>query len=244
MLQPSPKTQALITARLKKFWGYGSLDAHAWCIGMEEGLSPHVSDAELLTRLESTQGRVTVDMRTDMQRVHDHMQWFTPHPKIQPSWKYPIALYLHFTTGNPSAKEERRAFQEKILGDVRHKQLAVLELMPLPSQKADERTWRYGATGVPGLESRSAYIAEYKSARVLALSLLIKKHTPALVIFYSLTYFDDWCAVMSAKPKRITHEMYATTIGKTTFCIIPQGVYRGMSYKRIDAFAKKIRQLK
>ena len=39
-------TSDILQDRIKNFWGYGSLDAKVWFVGMEEGLGPTV-DTEL-----------------------------------------------------------------------------------------------------------------------------------------------------------------------------------------------------
>src|SRR5215813_13065504 len=57
--------------RLENFWGYGSLDAPVWFVGMEEGLSNGGEDY-LPARFAATNGKALVDIRRDMINVKDH----------------------------------------------------------------------------------------------------------------------------------------------------------------------------
>lgn len=99
----------------------------------------------------------------------------------------------------------------------------------------------YKKYGVSGLDSRKEYLATYKHGRVQELKRLIQLHAPKFVIFYSLGYLPEWTEIIGEMPKEITPQMYFVKKGDTAFCILPQGVAFGMSYKRLYEFAEIIK---
>jgi hypothetical protein len=230
----------LIEERIKNFWGYGSLEATTWFVGMEEGLDANATQEQLIARFKSAHGKVTVDMRRDMQEVKDHIRWFCPNPPIQQSWKYPIALFLYLKNKRMPTKEEIRKYQSESVGDDILKETVAIELMPLPSNKAHQSSWKYGDVDVVGLTTRDEYLKTHKPARVKKLTELLKKHGPKYVIFYSLTYLKEWTDVIGVTPTEVTKGMYIAKVDNTLCCIIPQGAYPGMSYERIHELAEKV----
>lgn len=230
----------LIEERIKNFWGYGSLEATTWFIGMEEGLDSNATQEQLIARFKSAHGKATVDMRRDMQEVKDHIRWFSPNPPIQQSWKYPIALYLYLKNKRVPTTEEIREYQSKSLGDDLLKETVAIELMPLPSNKAHQSTWKYSDVDVVGLITRDEYLKTYKPERVKKLAKLLKEYRPKYAIFYSKTYFEDWANVIGVTPKEVTEGMYLAKVDNTLCCVIPQGSYPGMSYKRVYEFVEEI----
>lgn len=233
-------TSNLIQNRIKNFWGYGSLNAPVWYVGMEEGLGPTTDTEELEIRFKAADGKITVDMRKDMAHLVGHMKWFQKNSPIQATWKYPIALYLYLKNHRIPTKEDIREHQGLILGDKEKKESTTIELMPLPSQKAHESTWLYKKYGVIGLDTRKEYLNTYKPKRVKELKNLIEKYSPKLVIFYSIEYLPEWTEIIGQKPKEITKQMYYIQKEETNFCILPQGASFGMSYKRLYEYADKI----
>jgi hypothetical protein len=225
--------------RLKNFWGYGSLDAPTWFIGMEEGLGDGIEHIE--KRFRAADGKATVDMRNDMKEVEDHIRWFQQNAPIQSTWKYPIALYLYLKNGTAPSTDEIREYQALRLGDTTLKETVGLELMPLPSTKADQSTWIYDTLNIPGLATRAEYLNTYKSERTQKLRELLHTHRPSLVIMYSLTYLPDWTEVIGKKPLEVTKGMYLAEADGIAYCIIPQSASFGMSYARLYEFAEKVR---
>lgn len=231
----------LIQWRLEKFWGYGNLSAPVWFVGMEEGLS-NGGEEYLEARFGATYEKITADIRRDMGAVRDHMLWFRkrsgvyPYP-IQSTIKYPIALYLRLKKKTEPSKFDISKFQGEEFGDG---DTCALELMPLPSNKATEATWLYRNYGSLGLSSRSQYIERYKQKRVRELRELARQRRPELVIFYSVSYLDDWQTVAGLKLNPITRQMYFSRNDQTSFCVIPQGVAFGMSYEKLYQYADLI----
>lgn len=231
----------LIADRIKNFWGYGSLDAPVWFVGMEEGLNPTTDTEELETRFKAAYGKATVDMRRDMGHLVGHMKWFVPGAPIQGTWKYPIGLSLYLKNHRIPSKEEIREHQSSVLGDSVRCESSTIELMSLPSQKADQSTWLYGSSGVPGCETRASYLERYLPQRVVGLKQLLQKHRPKLVIFYSVSYLAFWKEIIGAEPQQVTRRTMFAKVGDTVFCVIPNGGQSGLSYSELYEFAEKIR---
>lgn len=230
----------LIEERIKNFWGYGSLEATTWFVGMEEGLDANATKEQLMARFKSAHGKATVDMRRDMQEVKDHIKWFHSDSDIQPSWKYLIALYLYIKNRKKPTKEDIRKYQSTSIGDDVLKETVAIELMPLPSNKAAQSTWKYSDVDVVGLTTRDEYLKTHKPARVKKLAEMLKRYKPKYAIFYSITYFEDWVNVIGVTPTEVTKGMYIAKVDETLCCIIPQSVAFGMSYDRVYEFAEKV----
>lgn len=234
-------TPDILQNRIKNFWGYGSLEAPVWIVGMEEGLNPTTDTEELEVRFRAADGKTTIDMRRDMAHLVGHMKWFRKNSPIQATWKYPIALYLYLKNKKVPSQQDIRDHQGLVLGDTVLKESTTIELMPLPSQSANESTWLYKKYGIPNLSSRKEYLATYKPKRVQELKNLVQTYSPKLVIFYSIGYLLEWAEIIGKKPEKITSQMYFAQNSKTTFCILPQGASFGMSYDRLYEYAEKIK---
>ncbi len=208
---------------------------------MEEGLATDTPHETINARFSAAEDKAMIDMRDGMENITDHIRWFRPGAPIQPTWKYPIALYLYFKKGVIPAKESIREYQTTKLGDSSLKETAAVELMPLPSNNVSEDTWLYSDLNIPNLKTRKEYIETYKPERVKKLHELVKDHKPKLVIFYSLTYLSDWKEVIGYDMPEVTDGMYFTEHEGTSYCVIPQSVSFGMSYDRLYEFADKIK---
>jgi len=237
-------TSDLIQRRIEMFWGYGSLDAPVWFVGMEEGFritSDVVADRRMLERqflLPTVNGMFDASRPIDRD-VCDltNLSPFLPNAKMQRTWKFPITLYISLRDGKAPNEDEILDFQRFVLGDGKRNEVATIELMPLPSP--DISSWPYG--DISRFETRESYLRTCKKQRVQGLRDLVQKYSPKLVIFYSVGYLRDWVAVVGKMPDEITHQMYFTRTEKTSFCIIPQPQYLPRAYERLYEFAEKIR---
>lgn len=232
----------LIDARIKNFWGYGDFSAEAWLIGMEEGLERDATSEHLAERFRAAHGRPAIDMRDEaMMGVYGHARWFTDGAPMQPTWRYPIALYLYLRHSKEPTKEDIRKHQIEKLGNAQAGETMTVEFMPLPSTGAKEDHWRYGSLGISGLSSRAEYLKRFTPERTRKLHDLIRLHQPKLAIFSSLSYMPEWTEIIGVKPEKVTDGMYVAKVGTTVCCVIPHGVARGMSYARIRDYANKIK---
>ncbi|MBV9862063.1 MAG: hypothetical protein JO267_07930 [Alphaproteobacteria bacterium] len=227
--------------RLENFWGYGSLEAPVWFIGMEEGLS-NGGEQFLTARFAATYTKVTADIRRDMSEVKDHMIWFEPQNaeppyRIQTTIKYPIALYLYLRDGAEPTKRAISIFQGEQFGGA---ETCALELMPLPSNNTHATAWLYGDYASLKLGTRAQYLKAFKQVRVEKLRELVSHYRPKLLIFYSKTYLRDWERAAGTELKEVTKQMFFAQDDHTSYCVIPQGAAFGMSYVRLYEYAKII----
>jgi hypothetical protein len=228
-------TSDVVHRRINDFWGYCTFDAPVWFVGMEEGLG---DEKDLEERFRAADGKTTIDIRKDMTRVPLHKMYFQPpKPPIQPTWKYPITLYLYLKNGRAPSLEEIRKHQLDVLGDVARKETHVIELMPLPARSTAASDWPYQNC----VGTRQQYLAKYKLARVRQLRTIVATHPPRLVIFHSLTYLTDWECVIGLPPTEVTPQMYFASANETSYYVIPYANSRGMSYKRLYQFAERVR---
>ena len=238
-------TLELIQKRIKTFWGYGSFESPAWFVGMEEGFRA-TSDAVANEKMLERQFLLpTMDGMFDASRPIDrnicdltNLSPFLPNAKIQPTWKFPITLYLFLQSGRILNENEILDFQRSILADGGKNEVATVELMSLPSPGIS--SWLY--SDIPGFETRKSYFKTYRKSRVQGLKELVQKYSPRLVIFYSLTYLREWTEVIGEMPEEITHQMYFSKTDKTAFCIIPQPQYLPHAYERLYKFADIIKK--
>ena len=179
----------LIERRLKNFWGYGSLKAPVWFVGMEEGLSGKGLN-ELKPRFEATDGKQMVDIRDDMHSVSGHIKWYNPRkPEIQKTLQYPIALLLFLQKKIPydnvdvsRRKKAIRKYQRHYFGDVHNSMSASLDLLPLPAPNTRQSDWPYDRYGIEGLDDREIYEITHIPRRIKELNKLVASHKPELVI--------------------------------------------------------------
>ena len=237
-------TPDLLQRRIDMFWGYGSLESPVWLVGMEEGFRSinAESDKKMLERqflLPTVNGMFDAS-RPISRDVCDltNLSPFLPNAKIQPTWKFPITLYLFLQSGRILNENEILDFQRSILADGGKNEVATVELMSLPSPGIS--SWLY--SDIPGFETRKSYFKTYRKSRVQGLKELVQKYSPRLVIFYSLTYLREWTEVIGEMPEEITHQMYFSKTDKTAFCIIPQPQYLPHAYERLYKFADIIKK--
>ena len=249
----------LILRRIGKFFGYGSLKAPVWIVGMEEGFTGHLEELEM--RFKSADGKITIDTKDDMLNVKDHVRFHQDGAPIQPYFKFPICLYLALTIENfnklpkEELREKIREYQINKLSRMKE-DTASLELMPLPVNKINEKEWSklYSQFGILELQTKKIYLEKFKPDRERKLKELINEHKPSLVIFNSGSeeYKVARQQIAPCHFQEITRGMYACHQDGATYCILPQRIKKkpgykpanqeaGLSYERVIDFALKIK---
>ena len=254
-------TSDILQNRIKNFWGYGKLDASTWFIGMEERIdkfdfAQEDKEGESILekqfiyaeKVQDENGMINVDRTNENEWGYlANMSPFLHDQKtIQPTWRYPIALYLYLESeitkilNNEETKKAVLKHQVDILSDGVKKKTATLELSSLPNPSIKAKDW------LP-LYTREGFLSreDYLPKRAKELKKLIQEHQPQRVIFYGLQYKSFWEVAIGAELKMETPRMYFIKSKHTLFYLIPQG--RGMSfggrgcYERLYEFAKKIK---
>jgi hypothetical protein len=229
----------LIQERIKNFWGYGNLNGDIWFVGMEEGYNQ--DNEVLLERFKATAHKAVFDIYDDLKVDPGHVYWFEEGAPTQPTYRPLIYIQLYLQTGKEPTLEEIREYQ---IGKFGRKTAdhAVLELMPLPSKSIKEADWLYADSGVDGLRTRKEYLATYKPNRVRELHVLIQKHKPKLVLFYSRGYLADWQQIATVPFEEvIPKKLHITKDHDTAYAVIPHATSFGMSKNDWRAIAEKIR---
>jgi hypothetical protein len=213
---------SLLREYIDTFYGYGDYKARYWLIGMEEGgggsfqeITRHISKW-----VGQSKGEV-LDLRwhhTDA----DPANSIPGSEKLQATWSQLIRVVLAIQgkpTDNQSVSDYQQAKLGRSGGDT-----CLLELMPLPSP--DSKTWLYREHSLlRQLRSRDDYMKHYAQSRALGLRGRIAEHKPAVVVFYSLSYFGWWKQIAGVEFTRIPVNGVRTLFGRnehTHFVVVPQ----------------------
>lgn len=236
-LKSSPQEVALlILKRLKNFWGYGNLKAPVWFVGMEEGLGS--TEGIPLERFQSTDGKVVVDITSNTSA--DHQSLFKEGAKTQPTWRPLIIILFYLRFGRVPTLSEIRDYQINHFGRTTSPH-AILELMPLPAKSTKKADWIYQDVPLIGLTNREEYLATYLPERVQALKLLIEKHQPKLVLFYSRSYLNEWQSIIPKKLKEvIPDKLHMVKVDKTIYAVTPHPTSRGLSTADWEQVTKRL----
>ena len=196
-------TDALLTRYIDTSWGYGSLTAPYWFVGMEEGGGddwPGFRDG-----LERWQARGAPPMRAFRPDPADRAAnpWFGPRARVQPYWGRIIRIYLA-AEGMPCDTAAVRRYQVEHLA-APDADTCLLELLPLPSPSTTH--WLYGEhSDLDMLQDRAAYRAHVVPSRIAALRAMIASHAPRYVVFVGLSYTQHWNSVadtdLPTRPER------------------------------------------
>jgi hypothetical protein len=206
---------------------------------MEEGFTE--DNAVLAARLAATANGSIFDIYDDMRFDPGHMAWFKEGARTQPTYRKLIYVLLFLRTGKEPTIEVIREYQIHTFGR-KGSDHAVLELMPLPCRSTRKGDWIYGELGIDGLSSRKEYLAAYKPMRIELLRSLIQKHTPKLVIFYSLTYLKDWEQIGGAPLTELTpRRLFMAKSNGTKFAVMPHSAAKGLSNHDWRGIAEAIR---
>ena len=237
LIQPSPQELSILILKcLKNFWGYGNLKGSVWFIGMEEGLGEN--EGLPIERFISTDGKAVVDITSNT--ASDHQKFFQTGTETQKTWRRLIFVLLYQKLGRVPTISEIRDFQINHFGRIKSDH-AILELMPLPAKSVTNADWIYQDVPLIGLTNREEYLASYMPDRVQALKLLIEKHQPKLVLFYSRTYLKYWQLVVPKKLKEVIPDnLHIAKVEDTVYAVTPHPTSWGMTTADWTEIAKKL----
>jgi len=188
----------LVAEYTERRFGYGSLRAPVWFVGMEEGGGGNLDEVRLRLGTWARLGSQPLD---DLRDYHlalgfpEVRRHFVEPVKLQRTWTSLIRV-LAGLWQQPLTNDQLRWYQAHRLG--RYDGTAcLLELLPLPSPGV--AVWQYGAwSELPQLGNRQGYTAHFAPRRSRALRELVAHHRPALVCFYGLTHRAWWQEVAKA----------------------------------------------
>ena len=238
LIRSSEAFRYLVEQRIQNFWGYGNLNGSVWFVGMEEGCDGSIS--KLIERFTTTSNGEVFDIYDDMRNSPDHMKWFEEDAPTQATYRKLIYLLLYLQNLKEPTLEDIREYQIKHFGRKKSEH-AVLELMPLPSRSIKQEDWVYASSGIKGLSSRKEYLERYKPERIKRLRELIQKHKPKFVIFYSLTYLNDWQEVASVPLEEVLEKkLHIAKDDHTIYAVVPHSTAHGFSTSDWKQIAEKL----
>lgn len=179
---PAATTDGLLQDYIHGFFGYGSLSAPLWFIGMEEGTGQETLE-ERLQAWQDLGRTATLDIRLFHERIHE-TRWFSIFPTIQRTWRRLIIMALRYVD-EPVDREHIRHYQASRLATETE---ALLELMPLPHKGL--REWDHQGL----FASRNDYLSAIAPRRLAELQRAIANHGPKAVVMYGTTppYPEYW----------------------------------------------------
>lgn len=217
----------LIEDRINNFWGYGNLNSPIWFIGMEEGFTGNQKDLE--NRFLRTKGKSVLDCHKDMLDVPDHIKFYRgSNPPLQKTISKLIATIFYLQGKSNFDNDEIRKFQGTKFGrlDSNH---CSLEFLPLPVNNTNTNSWKYAAIGIDYLLSRNKYQEKIFPIRIKLFRQLIQKHSPKVIIFYSLTFKSQWESIIGSFANNLGDETYACQNGDTCYFIISHPARKGLT---------------
>ncbi|MBI4086600.1 hypothetical protein HY416_01310 [Candidatus Kaiserbacteria bacterium] len=245
-------TQEILQNRINNFFGYGSMEAPVWFVGMDERFDSSEGLEMLEEQFRYTEANMLGGMLdASRSKINEwnhlaNMGPFLPESELQTTWKYPIALYLYLQSGISLTTDERgrviKEYQRNILADAEKKETATLELSPLPCPSTKKEDWLYGNSDLVGLSSRREYEREYLQERTRKIKEFIQVHKPKLIIFYSMGYLPYWTNIIGEMPEETTRRTRFASNKDTAFCVIPNGGQSGLSYNELYEYADKIKE--
>jgi len=194
--------EALTSAFIEGFYGYGDFGARYWFVGMEEGGGGSEDEVERRLNAWDRLGRRQVEDLAEFHAAICEKRWFD-RGVLQPTWRGLIRIVLAAKGLQPTI-EDVRTYQREHLGR-RGGETALLEIMPLPSPTIG--AWHYTPMVTSDrLRSRDEYDAAVRPMRLAHIQARINECRPAIVIVYGASR-ESFAAPPGTRLLRIKHPM-------------------------------------
>jgi hypothetical protein len=179
----------LLEAFMNGFYGFGNYHAQYWFIGMEEGGGNTFDAISRQLKIWDRWGRRELIDVAEYAREMNITRWYGERPKLQPTWKHLIRVFLT-GEGKPVDAETMRQYQKTLWG-TEEGNTSLLELLPLPAPSIS--SWLYGEiSALPYLASRKAYREHVMPLRIAHLQNRIMQYQPKAVVLYGSGYDAHW----------------------------------------------------
>ncbi|MBK5970464.1 MULTISPECIES: DUF3553 domain-containing protein [Thiorhodovibrio] len=231
-ITPAGTTDRLLQDYIHGCFGYGSLSAPLWFIGMEEGTGQESLD-ERLQAWQDLGRTATLDIRLFHERIHE-ARWFSLFPTIQRTWRRLIIVALRYL-GEPVDKERIRHYQASRLAMETE---ALLELMPLPHKGLGE--WDHQGL----FASRHDYLSAVAPRRLAELQKAVASNDPKAVVMYGTTPpYPKYWQTLAGGPLTGTEQGWSyRRSGRTLYVVCQHPVAHGVtddSYASIGDFLRE-----
>jgi hypothetical protein len=203
----------LLEEFMKGFYGFGTYSANYWFIGMEEGGGNTIEAIEKQLYIwEKHQRKELLDV-IQFAREMNITDWYGEKPKLQPTWKHLIRIFLT-AKGKNYDNEVMREYQKNYWG-TETGETCLLELLPLPSPNTS--SWIYkDISSIPYLKSRKIYQETVTSSRIKHLQQRIKNYQPKAVIFYGSVYENYWKKIIGINHWEISSNQFNYALKDST----------------------------
>jgi hypothetical protein len=179
----------LLEAFMNVFYGFGNYQARYWFVGMEEGGGNTLDAISKQLEIWDKWGRKELIDVAEYAREMNITRWYGDRPKLQPTWKPLIRIFLT-AEGQSADAETMRQYQKNVWGTAEGN-TCLLELLPLPAPSISSWLYREIST-LPYLTSRKAYREYVMPLRIAHLQNRIRQYQPEAVIFYGSGYDSHW----------------------------------------------------
>ena len=230
----------LLSDFMSGFWGYGSVSADYWFIGMEEGGGNTFEEVERRIYQWDIRGRLQFEDIYGYHMSIDIPRWFQEGAPLQGTWNRLIRILLAAKGYEPD-REMVRSYQISNLGRT-NGETCLLELLPLPSPGIGR--WHYNDySNIPALASRKRYTQIIGNKRAAYLTQLISKHQPRFVVFYGISYLQRWREI--AKVEFIEEKFFGKSVyfgkaGSTVLVISQHPIAHGVRLEYFHAIGRRL----
>lgn len=229
----------LLLDYMLRFVGFGDPSAPAWFIGLEQGGGKDLAELERRLGVWRALGSSPfVDFRDYCLRIGED-RWHGTPVKIQRTLGPLIRLTLA-SQRYASDDSAVRAYQANRFARLNGGTM-IAELMPLPSRNVAK--WIYSSLNdVPGLQSRRAYLREYRSRRISLLREAILEAAPQTVVFLGMSAVRHWTDIAGVPfEKGPAGAMWARS-EKTRFVAVTHPAAHGITNGYFEEVGRELEQ--
>lgn len=232
----------LLEAFINGFYGFGNYQARYWFIGMEEGGGNTFDAISKQLDIWDKWGRKELIDVAEYAREMNIMQWYGERPKLQPTWKHLIRIFLT-AEGQPVDAETMRQYQKTLWG-TEDGNTCLLELLPLPAPNIG--SWLYGEIStLPYLKSRQTYREYVVGSRIAHLQNRITQYQPKAVVLYGSGYDSYWKRIGGIDTwERLPEGVTFAVNNSTLFISSKHPVAYGATNEYFYSIGKLIKELK
>jgi len=232
----------LLEAFITGFYGFGNYQARYWFIGMEEGGGNKLDDIARQLDIWDRHGRKELIDVAEYAREMNITRWYDDRPKLQPTWKHLIRIFLT-AEGQPVDTDTMRQYQKNVWGTI-DGNTCLLELLPLPAPNIG--SWLYREiSSLPYLANRKTYREYVVGSRIAHLQDRIRQYQPKAVVLYGSGYDSYWKAIAGIDSWEKSSEGVSYAVNNSTLFISSKHpVAHGTTNEYFYSIGNLIKELK
>jgi hypothetical protein len=228
----------LLQAFINGHYGYGDYHAKYWFVGMEERGGKSPKDISQRLNAWDKLGRNELDDVVEFHREIGINKHFVEPVVLQPTWNKIIRVLLSIEEHHPTTTAEVKAYQKNQLARKNGKSCLV-ELLPLPSPKANAWLHYDKYSRLPFLKTRPEYVGQVKPRRIEDLRCRIEQYKPEVVVFYGIRYEEDYLQIAGVEFKVNSDGVKVGKNNDTVFVMTAHPIAHGVT----NAYFNQIGQM-